>query len=222
MRGAIAPMNIQLEPWLLLLMPIAMALLPMGVVMMTAFTKISIVLALLRNALGVPQVPSNLVLAGISMAATLLVMAPVGVEIGARLDVDGILAGTVQPTAPEVLKGILGPLEVFMRRHVDPVEMDALAEVAAQVAPGLERSSDSLSILIPAFVFSEVGQAFRIGMYLAIGFAVIDLVVANLMMAMGMTMFPPNIISTPLKLMVFVLTAGLSRLLHGLIGSYGA
>lgn len=213
-------MTVQLEPWMLLLMPIAMALLPMGVVMMTSFTKISIVLALLRNALGVQQVPSNLVLAGMAMAATALVMAPVGMEIGARLDVDGIMAGTVQPTAPEVVKAVMGPLELFMRRHVDPSEMDALKEVANQVSPEIEHSSDSLSVLIPAFVFTEVGEAFRIGMYLAIGFAVIDLVVANLMMAMGMTMFPPNIISTPLKLLVFVLTSGLSRLLHGLIGSY--
>lgn len=213
-------MSIQFDPWLLILMPIGMALLPLGVVMMTAFTKISIVLALLRNALGVQQVPSNLVLAGISMAATVLVMAPVGMEIGARLDVNGILAGTARPAAPEVLEAILGPLETFMRRHVDQDEIEALAEVSRQVNPGYERSSDSLAVLVPAFVFSEVGQAFRIGMYLAIGFAVIDLVVANLMMAMGMTMFPPNIISTPLKLMVFVLTAGFSRLLHGLIGSY--
>lgn len=213
-------MNMQFEPLLLLMMPIAMAMLPMCVVMMTCFTKISIVLALLRNALGVQQVPSNLVLAGIAMAATALVMAPVGVEIGRQLDLDGIMAGTVTPTAPEAIRAVIGPLEVFMRRHVDPSEMDALAEVASQVSPEIERSSESLSVLIPAFVFSEVGEAFRIGMYLAIGFAVIDLVVANLMMAMGMTMFPPNIISTPLKLMVFVLTAGLSRLLHGLIGSY--
>lgn len=213
-------MSIQFDPWLLILMPIGMALLPLGVVMMTAFTKISIVLALLRNALGVQQVPSNLVLAGISMAATVLVMAPVGMEIGARLDVNGILAGTARPAAPEVLEALLGPLETFMRRHVDQHEIEELAEVARQVNPGYERSSDSLAVLVPAFVFSEVGQAFRIGMYLAIGFAVIDLVVANLMMAMGMTMFPPNIISTPLKLMVFVLTAGFSRLLHGLIGSY--
>jgi len=213
-------MNIQFDPWMLILMPVAMALLPLALVMMTAFTKISIVLALLRNALGVQQVPSNLVLAGISMAATVLVMAPVGMEIGARLDLQGILDGTVRPQAPEVLEALLGPLETFMRRHVDPTEIDALADVARQVNPAFERSSDSLSVLVPAFVFSEVGQAFRIGMYLAIGFAVIDLVVANLMMAMGMTMFPPNIISTPLKLMVFVLTAGFSRLLHGLIGSY--
>lgn len=213
-------MSMQFEPWLLLLMPIAMALLPMSAVMMTSFTKISIVLALLRNALGVQQVPSNLVLAGISMAATALVMAPVGVEIGARLDVEGVMAGTVQPTAPEVLRAVLDPLESFMRRHVDPEEMQELADVANQVNPDFPHPTDSLSVLIPAFVFSEVGQAFRIGMYLAVGFAVIDLVVANLMMAMGMTMFPPNIISTPLKLMVFVLTSGLSRLLHGLIGSY--
>lgn len=213
-------MTVQFDPWLLLLMPIAMALLPMSVVMMTAFTKISIVLALLRNALGLQQVPSNLVLAGISMAATVLVMSPVGMEIADQLDVDGILEGTVQPTAPEVLQAILGPLETFMRRHVDRDELESLADVAMKVNPGVDRSGESLSVLIPAFVFSEVGEAFRIGMYLAIGFAVIDLIVANLMMAMGMTMFPPNIISTPLKLMVFVLTAGFSRLLHGLIGSY--
>lgn len=205
-----------------LLLPMVLAMVPLGVIMMTSFTKISIVLALLRNALGVQQVPSNMVLAGISLAATLLVMSPVVNQIRGGLDVDGVVSGSVQLTAPQTVRAVLEPLETFMRKHVDEGELDSLAETARKADPGVERSPSDLSVLIPAFVFSEVGAAFRIGMYLAIGFAVIDLIVANLMMAMGMTMFPPNSIATPLKLLVFVVTAGFSRTVHGLIGSYAA
>jgi type III secretion protein R len=208
-----------LDPWLVLVWTFALSMLPLAAVMLTSFTKVSIVLALLRNALGVQQVPSNLALAGISLAVTLLIMAPLASRIGDRLDLDGMLSGAVRPALTDMVDAVGPPLREFMEKHVDEEELHAIGASAAKLR-NEEEPSQGWSVLVPAFVVSEVASAFRIGMYLAIGFAVIDLIVANLLMAMGMTMFPPSTVATPLKLLVFVATAGFSRTIRGLIESY--
>jgi type III secretion protein R len=207
-----------------------LGLLPVLVVMTTSFTKISIVLVLLRNALGVQQAPPGLAISGLAMVATLIVMTPVWQQITARLDIPAMLDGREQPSMVDMVDAGRAPLEAFMRKHVDKTELESLNKLVtdmrlsdgngdagdAKVEPGHE----SWPVLIAAFAISEIGSAFKIGMFLAIGFAVIDLIVANLLMAMGMTMFPPSTVSIPLKLLVFVTTLGLSRLMHGLIESY--
>lgn len=209
-----------LDPWLYVIATFSIGMLPLGAVMMTSFTKISIVLALLRNALGVQQAPSNLALAGIALAVTMLVMAPVMSQINAGLDLEGILAGQARPSLAEIVDAVKPPIVDFMSKQVDPQELDSLAKTVAKRLPDAADAPRGLSVLVPAFVISEVTAAFKIGMFLAIGFAVVDLIVANLLMAMGMTMFPPTTVSIPLKLLVFVTTAGFSRILHGLIQSY--
>jgi type III secretion protein R len=207
------------DPWGVLVWTFALSMLPLGAVMLTSFTKVSIVLALLRNALGVQQAPSNLALAGISLAVTLLIMGPLASRIGDRLDLEGMLAGSSRPALSEMIEAVGPPLREFMEKHVDEEELRALGTSAARLRHE-DEPVEGWSVLVPAFVISEVASAFRIGMYLAIGFAVIDLIVANLLMAMGMTMFPPSTVATPLKLLVFVATAGFSRTIRGLIESY--
>jgi type III secretion protein R len=209
-----------LDPWLYIIATFAIGMLPLSAVMMTSFTKISIVLALLRNALGVQQAPSNLALAGIALAVTMLVMAPVMHQINAGLDLEGIMMGQSRPSLAEIVDAVKPPIVDFMSKQVDPQELDSLAKTVAKRMPDDAEAPSGLSVLVPAFVISEVTAAFKIGMFLAIGFAVIDLIAANLLMAMGMTMFPPTTVSIPLKLLVFVTTAGFSRTLHGLIESY--
>lgn len=214
-------MNFQsMDPWMFVITTFSVGMLPLGMVMMTSFTKISIVLALLRNALGVQQAPSNLALAGIALAFTMLVMAPVMAQINTSLDLEGILIGQSRPSLVDIVDAVKPPLADFMAKQVDPDELKTLSETVAKRFPDRAEAPSGLPVLVPAFVISEVGSAFKIGMYLAIGFAVIDLIVANLLMAMGMTMFPPTTVSIPLKLLVFVTTAGFSRALHGLIDSY--
>lgn len=210
------------DPWLVLVGSLAVGLVPLLVVMTTAFTKISIVLALLRNGLGIQQAPSNLALAGIALAVTMLVMAPVWGRVAGGLDLEGIANGEHRPSVAEVFEVVSPPLTAFMQRHVDPQELASLTQLVRDMHAGHDDVAlpSGLSVLIPAFVISEIGAAFKIGMLLAIGFAVIDLIVANLLMAMGMTMFPPSTVAIPLKLLVFVLVAGFSRLIHGLIASY--
>lgn len=209
-----------LDPWLYIIATFAIGLLPLGAVMMTSFTKVSIVLALLRNSLGVQQAPSNLALAGIALAVTMLIMAPVMHQMGLGLDLEGIMAGQSRPSLTEIIDAVKPPIMDFMHKQVDPQELESLARTVAQRMPDGTEAPSGLSVLVPAFVISEVTAAFKIGMFLAVGFAVVDLIVANLLMAMGMTMFPPTTVSIPLKLLVFVTTAGFSRTLHGLIESY--
>ncbi|GLQ99608.1 EscR/YscR/HrcR family type III secretion system export apparatus protein [Dyella mobilis] len=209
-----------LDPWLYIIATFSIGMLPLGAVMMTSFTKISIVLALLRNSLGVQQAPSNLALAGIASAVTMLVMAPVMHQINAGVDLEGILTGQSRPSLAELVDAVKPPIVDFMTKQVDPQELESLAKTVAKRMPDDVEAPSGLSVLVPAFVISEVTAAFKIGMFLAIGFAVVDLITANLLMAMGMTMFPPTTVSIPLKLLVFVTTAGFSRTLHGLIDSY--
>lgn len=206
------------DSWWVIGASLGLGVLPLALVMTTCYTKVSIVLALLRNALGVQQVPSNLALSGIALAITMLVMAPVAETIGGGLDVDGMLTGTHFPSLGEMVDAVRSPIERFMLRYVDASELDALR--AALGEEGGDGDVPRLSVLVPAFVVSEVASAFKIGMYLALGFAVVDLIVANLTMAMGMTMFPPTTLSIPLKLLVFVATAGFSRTVRGLIQAY--
>jgi type III secretion protein R len=205
-----------------------LGMLPLLVVMTTSFTKISIVLVLLRNALGVQQAPPGMAISGLAMVATLIIMAPVWQQITSGMDIPAIMDGREQPSMVELIDAGRAPLEAFMRKHADPSELTSLSKLVTDmrlngsgvddppVAPGQE----SWPVLVAAFAISEIGSAFKIGMFLAIGFAVIDLIVANLLMAMGMTMFPPSTVSIPLKLLVFVMTLGLSKLMHGLIASY--
>lgn len=212
-----------------LFLMVLIGMLPLLVVMTTSFTKISIVLVLLRNALGIQQAPSGLAISGLAMAATLLVMAPVWEQVTERVDFVAVLEGKQRPALAELVEAGRRPLEQFMRKHVAPDELASLNKLVSDMhlkddndadAPAREQDGEPWLVLVSAFAISEIGAAFKIGMFIAVGFAVIDLIVANLLMAMGMTMFPPSTVSIPLKLLIFVLTMGLSQLMHSLIASY--
>lgn len=212
------------DPLLLVASYMLLGMVPLMMVMTTSFTKISIVLVLLRNSLGVQQAPSNLAISGLALAITLLVMQPVWVKIGDNLDIHSVVTGEYRPSISELLQAVEMPLKNFMGAHVSDVNVERLGSVVEKRDMRTENLPEpslvSISLLVPAFILSEIGSAFKIGMLLAIGFAVIDILIANLLMAMGMTMFPPSTVAVPLKLLVFVMTAGLSQLTYGLIQSY--
>lgn len=212
------------DPLLLIASYLLLGMIPLMMVMTTSFTKISIVLVLLRNSLGVQQAPSNLAIAGLALAITMLVMKPVWTQIADRIDIEAVAAGEFRPSIAELLDAIEVPLKGFMGTHVSKSGLERLSAVVEKREVRTDSLPDavhaSFSLLAPAFILSEIGSAFKIGMLLAIGFAVIDILIANLLMAMGMTMFPPSTVAVPLKLLVFVMTAGLSQLTYGLIQSY--
>lgn len=198
-------------------------LLPMAVVTMTAFLKISVVLFLIRNALGVQQSPSNLVLHGIALILTVYVTAPLVGNIWRAIETHPIEINTIEDirATGEI---IAEPLRDYLTRFTTDRErvffMDATADIWSDEArAGLK--DDDLIVLVPAFVASELTRAFEIGFLIYIPFLVVDLIVANVLMAMGMMMVSPTLISIPLKIFLFVAVDGWSRLMHGLILSYG-
>jgi type III secretion protein R len=211
-----------LDPITLALALALLALLPTLVVCTTSFLKIAVVMSLLRNALGVQQIPPNIALYGLALILSAYVMAPVGNRIyettvrqpGAMRSVENLVEG--------VRRGA-EPLREFMVRHSKPEQRDFFVRSAHKLwGPELAadvKATDFL-VVMPAFLVSEMTAAFQIGFLLFLPFIVIDLVISNILLAMGMMMVSPVTISLPLKLFLFVAVDGWSRLIHGLVLTY--
>lgn len=210
------------DPLVIALFIGALSLMPMLLIVCTAYLKIVIVLMITRNAIGVQQVPPSMAINGIALAATLFIMAPVGYEMaalakGSPMDLSSVQA--LQQTGLEVVK----PLRAFMLRNSDPDILTHLLENTARLWPAQmaeEVQREDLILLMPAFVLSQLQAGFEIGFLVYIPFIVIDLIVSNLLLALGMQMVSPMTISLPLKLLLFVLVSGWSRLLDSLFLSY--
>ena len=199
-----------------LLLLTALTFLPAVLLLMTGFTRIVIVLSLLRHALGTQASPPNQVLVGLALFLTLFVMAPVVERIRAEA-VEPYMAGTIDTTTA-LAKGV-APLKGFMLEQTR--ERDIAAFVAIAGGEGYERPEDvPLSVLVPSFVTSELKTAFQIGFLLFIPFVIIDLVVASVLMSMGMMMLSPVLISLPFKIMLFVLVDGWSLVMGSLAASF--
>lgn len=193
-----------------------LSFLPAIVIMMTSFTRIIVVLSILRQAIGLQQSPSNQILVGITLFMTLFIMSPV---------LDKINQQALQPymreelTAQQALEEAGKPLHTFMLAQTRESDLSTFVQISKQQ---FNTPQDvSMTVLIPAFVTSELKTAFQIGFMLFLPFLVIDLVVASVLMAMGMMMLSPMIVSLPFKLMLFVLVDGWSLVLGTLAGSFG-
>jgi flagellar biosynthesis protein FliP len=200
----------------LLILMTAVTLLPSIFLMMTAFTRIVIVLAIVRQAIGAGQAPPNQVLIGLSLFLTFFVMGPVIDRINTEA-VQPYMAGTLETT--EALGRAAGPLKQFMLQQTR--ESDIATFVRISGGQGFDKPEDvPLSILVPAFATSELKTAFQIGFLVFIPFVIIDLVVASVLMSMGMMMLSPVLISLPFKIMLFVLVDGWSLLMGTLAQSF--
>ncbi|AZF61748.1 MULTISPECIES: type III secretion system export apparatus subunit SctR [unclassified Pseudomonas] len=210
------------DPVVLALFFGALSLLPMLLIICTAFLKIVIVLMITRNAIGVQQVPPSMAINGIALAATLFIMAPVGYQVAETLKGAPLDMSTVQTLQQTGLVAIQ-PLRAFMKRNTDPDVLTHMHENSARMwPPEMAQSTqrDDLILLVPSFVLSQLQAGFEIGFLIYIPFIVIDLIVSNLLLALGMQMVSPMTISLPLKLLLFVMVSGWSRLLDSLFLSY--
>ncbi len=210
------------DPVVLALFFGALSLLPMLLIICTAFLKIVIVLMITRNAIGVQQVPPSMAINGIALAATLFIMAPVGYQVAETLKGAPLDMSTVQTLQQTGLVAIQ-PLRAFMKRNTDPDVLTHMHENSARMwPPEMAQSTqrDDLILLVPSFVLSQLQAGFEIGFLIYIPFIVIDLIVSNLLLALGMQMVSPMTISLPLKLLLFVMVSGWSRLLDSLFISY--
>ena len=193
---------------------------PAVLIMLTSFTRIVIVLSLMRQALGLQQTPPNIVITGLALFLTMLVMAPTW-QLIQRAAVDPYMAGKI--TAADAVTQAESPLRAFMTRQTrtEDVEM-AYGLLNKNGAPSTSHDVAALPFyaLVPAFVASELTSAFRVGFLIYLPFLVIDLVTSAVLMALGMFMLPPAIISIPLKLLIFVLASGWPLLLGNLGASF--
>ena len=221
-----------LGPVPLVLAMAALSLIPFALLMMTCFVRISVVLSILRSAIGAPQVPSTQVLTGLALVLTLAVMAPTAERMlaaaspvvsasdvaGADLSNPRTLAalGTAAARAKE-------PLRDFLLKHTSARDRATFHALALKLRTPEERvgvTDRDLAVVVPAFVTSELRRAFEIGFLLFIPFLIIDMVIANLLLALGMHMLSPTTVSLPFKLLLFVVADGWALVVRGLMESY--
>jgi type III secretion protein R len=215
----------QFSPSSALITVVIIALAPFVAVMITSFTKIVVVLSLLRNALGLQQVPPNLINNGLALVLSIYVMYPVSQEIYDDISqVENPLKDT--STILEVVNNSKEPMRVFLSKHSDLEERQFFLTSIKRMMTDSDNSQEELRVddfivLIPAFTISELTAAFQIGFLIFLPFIVIDLVIANVLMAMGMMMLSPTVISLPFKLLLFVLVDGWFLIVGSLIQSFG-
>ena len=213
--GQSAPLSLSLQ--VLIIMGL-LTILPGIVLMMTSFTRIIIVLAILRQALGLQQTPPNQVLLGLSLFLSFFVMAPV---------INQINTTAIQPYAAGQLAGTQmiatagAPLHDFMTKQTRVKDLTMFAQMAKS-GPYASPRDVPFSVLLPAFVTSELKTAFQIGFLIFLPFIVIDLVVATVLMSLGMMMLSPQIISLPFKLLLFVLVDGWALTMGSLANSFAS
>ena len=195
-----------------------LALAPSVLVMVTSFTRIVVVLSLLRSAIGTQTAPPNAVIVSLALFLSAFVMAPT-FTAAYRDGIEPLVAGRIQPA--EAFERASGPFRVFMMRHVREKDLGLFVSLSPGARPeGPEQVG--LQALVPAFMISELRRAFEIGFLLFVPFLIIDLVVASILMSVGMMMLPPVTVALPFKLIFFVLVDGWSLVAGSLVQSYGS
>jgi flagellar biosynthesis protein FliP len=194
-----------------------LSLAPSILVMMTSFTRIVVVLSLLRTALGTATSPPNSVIVSLALFLTAFVMGPTLPQSYAA-GVRPLIANEI--TAEQAFQRASVPLRAFMEKNVRDKDLKLFIDMAKEPEPA-KPEDISLRVLVPAFMISELKRAFEIGFLLFLPFLIIDLVVASVLMSMGMMMLPPVVVSLPFKLIFFVLVDGWSLVAGSLIQSYG-
>lgn len=218
------------RPLLLFIAMAALSLLPFILLLMTSFVKIAVVLSILKSALGSTQIPPSQVITGLALILTVYVMAPTGERMFRAIEPDlgrGTGAELVSGQSLEALSIAADkakePLRDFLLKHGSVRDRSLFHGLALRMRMPAERvglTDRDFLVLVPAFLTSELRRAFEIGFLLFIPFLVVDLVISNLLLALGMHMLSPTTVSLPFKLLLFVLADGWQLLLRGLVESY--
>lgn len=193
-------------------------LIPSIVIMMTSFTRIVIILSFTRNAIGIQQVPPNMVLTGLALFLTLFIMSPVLGQINTNAYIpyrEG------QITQQEAVARAQVPLKEFMLRETEVSSLQLFLELSGEEQTNITDTSElAMTVVIPAFMTSEIKRAFMAGFLIYLPFLLIDIVVASTLMSMGMIMLPPATISLPFKIMLFVTVDGWGLLFSSIVRSF--
>jgi flagellar biosynthetic protein FliP len=200
----------------ILLLVTVLSLAPAILVMVTSFTRIIVVLSLVRNAIGIPQLPPNQVLVGLALFLTAFVMAPAIKDINENA-IQPYMNGTI--TQQEAFDRGEAPLRAFMLKQTREGDIGLFLKLSGQTKP---QTVDDVPtyVLVPAFTISELKTAFQMGFVMFVPFLVIDLVISSALLSMGMMMLPPVIVSLPFKILLFVLVDGWFLIVGSLVGSF--
>lgn len=201
----------------LVLVMTVLTLAPAILIMMTGFTRILVVLSFLRQAMGVQQLPPNQLLVGLSLFITFFVMSPVITEINQKA-LQPYIAGTISQEV--AFESALSPLRRFMFSQTREQDLALFLKLSKVEQPKTRADVPTL-VLIPSFIISELKTAFMIGFIIFLPFLIIDILAASVLMAMGMMMVPPVVISLPFKIMLFVMVDGWTLLIGSMVRSFG-
>ncbi|MBI1247940.1 EscR/YscR/HrcR family type III secretion system export apparatus protein [bacterium] len=212
------------DPIYLIGILVFLGLAPFVAIMVTSYVKIVVVLSLIRNALGIQQIPPNMVINGLSIILSLYIMNPVAQETYE------ILRDRWDTIDPKDIKSIelaaneaKIPLKEFLLKHANQRERQFFYQSAKKLWPedrSKDLKDDDMMVLVPAFTVSELTEAFQIGFLIYLPFIAIDIIVSNILLSMGMMMVSPMTISLPFKLLLFVVVNGWARLIHGVLLTY--
>jgi len=212
------------DPLTLVALIVGFGVAPFVALMMTSYTKLVIVFGLLRTALGLQQTPPNMVLNGLAIILSIYIMAPVGMEVADSLRGRQFGAkGEGLNDIVAVLDAAKAPVKDFLQKHTQERDRRFFLKSAENIWPQQRAavlSADDFMVLVPSFTLSELTRAFQIGFVIYLVFVVVDLIVATILLALGMSMIAPTTISLPFKLLLFVMLDGWTRLIHGLVLSY--
>lgn len=200
----------------ILLFTTLISLLPIIVLMMTSFTRITIVFSFLKNAMGTTQVPPSQVIVGLSLMLTVFIMSPVIKQIDTQAYTP-YKSGEL--TQEQAIKAATVPLKSFMLKQTKKADMALFLNISKSKRP--EKVEDiGLEVVVPAFIISELKRAFIMGFCLFVPFLIIDMVVSSILMSLGMMMLPPAMISLPFKILIFILADGWNLLVKSLVTSF--
>lgn len=209
--------SISLRTVQLFLLLTVLSLAPGLAIMVTCFPFMVTVLSILRQAIGVQQAPPNMMIVSLALFLTWFVMEPVFTQAWTN-GINPMIEGTLPPE--QAWQPVMAPFRTFMEGRVDPGTVKMLADAAPIAHPPAAEGGPALSVLVPAFLLSEIKRGFEVGFLIFLPFLVIDLVIAAILMSMGMMMVPPAIVSLPFKLAFFVIADGWTLLAGSLVRSY--
>jgi len=228
--GGLNDMGVANKPLMLMVALAVLSMVPFALIMVTSFVKIAVVLSIVRQAIGTQQIPPTQVITGLAIVLSVYIMMPVGLEVyhsseamAARYGQKGGWASFTVDQILELAKEGQHPLRQFLIRNAHLKDRDMFFKLAWKMRQPRDRATltdEDWAIIIPAFVISELKESFQIGFILFVPFLVIDMVVSNILMALGMQMLSPTTISLPFKILLFVLVDGWYLITRGLVLGY--
>ena len=210
------------NPMQLIVVLFCLSIMPLFAVMGTSFLKISIVLSMLRNALGIQQIPPNMAIYGLALILTLFTMAPVGFVIRDNIKAQPIDWNSVN-SMEQIDSSVITPYRDFLKKNTSQEQIKFFTQIGYKIWPKQYQTSlspNSLLVMVPAFTMSQLIAAFKIGFLIYLPFVAIDLIVSNVLLAMGMMMVSPMTIALPFKLLIFILMGGWDKLIGQLMVSF--